>query len=489
MRVVELFCGIGGMSLGFKRVGFHLVRGYDSWDAAIKVHDANLTGSLQALKKIPHRAGRRANLGRYDAEKMPDLGDVLTLAPEIAGFVPDIIVGGPPCQPFSSQGKRLGEKDPRAILTDAFAVIVATARPRYFVMENVPPLRKYRIYDRIKSILENVGYGLTETIVDASYYGVPQARKRLILAGCLGEGAGWLLPHLEAARAPVATTVADLLGPEFGSPHVRRDHVTATGRTSRWMPIAAGEVADPADEVVRLYWLTPGGPSSAGTRRADRPSQTITGGVHALPGPSYEPRAGDVPDVGQLPMPTFEQMLLIAGFPPTWRWAGVDSQDDRMQGLANAVPPPLAERIGRCILAHSRGERPAFALTVPRAFRGWLRKTKGMTPTRTSQIVSEYKTARRLLGASYYDDDIDAVLAALDLAPEYRSLGKSRRWNLRNSLRLYSECAEDLAAEADRARDRKTWAASAAYEELTGELGQLPDVDDLDDQTLESTET
>lgn len=468
MRLIELFCGAGGMSLGFKRAGFTLLRGYDFWAPALAIHEANLGSRLSKLTGV--RKAHHANLGSHDAE-MPDLGDILTLAPKIAALTPDIIVGGPPCQPWSAAGARLGEADARARLTDAFLVIVATARPRYFVMENVPGIRRYGIFDRLKTVLRRAGYGLTETIVNAAHYGVAQRRKRLILAGCLGEADGWLLDHLAAAESKDPMTVADVLGPDFGKLYFRLDH-DAGERRSLWQACEAApavtstsrklagqdgyslreadievikelSVAD-RQEVVRFFWLTPGGQSSAGSRRADRPAPTISHGVRAAPVPSYEPKAGDVIDHENLPIPTFAQLSLIGGFPPSWDWSPVRSEADRMQALANAVPPPLAEAIGRCIMAHSKGERPVVEMKVPPAFKSWLRKSKKLTPTRRTQIVSEFKAVQRFLGKRVFDG-LDPALAALDQIPEFRGLSAARKSNLRAAARLYAECSAHLS--------------------------------------------
>ncbi|MCB8822320.1 DNA cytosine methyltransferase [Microvirga rosea] len=467
MRLVELFCGAGGMSLGFKRAGFAILRGYDYWQPALDIHEANL-GSL--LRKVNgYKKARQANLGRFDGES-PELGDILTIIPEILELAPDIIVGGPPCQPWSSAGQRKGEEDERAKLTDAFAYIVALVKPRYFVMENVQGLRRYGIFNRITAILRNAGYGLTEKVLDASYYGVGQSRKRLILAGCLGEADGWLLDHLDSERSPKQMTVADVLGPDFGRVYFRRGHnegerrslwssaepapsITSTFRRSagdagyalREADIGVLETLSEAElqETCRLFWLMPGGMSSAGTRRVDQPAPTISHGVRERPGASYRPKANDVIDLDKLPIPTFEQLSLIGGFPSKWDWSPGKSESAKMQALANAVPPPLAEAIGRCIVAHSKGERPAVIdMKVPRPFVTWLRRNKPMDEGRRQQVLSEFKAVQQLVGQRTFPD-VNAALAFLETVPEFKGLGTTRKSNLRGALRLYAECDAD----------------------------------------------
>ena len=94
----------------------------------------------------------------------------------LKNFSPQIIIGGAPCQDFSSAGKR-DETLGRADLTLNLTKIIAEIKPEWFVVENVPRIEKSRILQEAKEILKNVGYGLTEKIIDASYCNVPQNRK------------------------------------------------------------------------------------------------------------------------------------------------------------------------------------------------------------------------------------------------------------------------------------------------------------------------
>src|SRR5688500_12068682 len=101
MRVVDLFCGCGGMSLGFLQAGYEVAAAFDNWKAAVTVYQANFKHPIYEL----------------------DLSDseVTTL---ITTFNPEMIIGGPPCQDFSSAGKR-DESGKRADLTIRFAEIIA----------------------------------------------------------------------------------------------------------------------------------------------------------------------------------------------------------------------------------------------------------------------------------------------------------------------------------------------------------------------------
>ena len=119
MKVVDLFCGCGGLSLGFMKAGFKVLAGFDFWDDAIAVYEKNFTHP--AIKQ--------------------DLMDIANASLKIKSYSPEIIVGGPPCQDFSSAGKR-DENNGRGDLTVSYAKIISTVRPEWFVMENVERIRK-----------------------------------------------------------------------------------------------------------------------------------------------------------------------------------------------------------------------------------------------------------------------------------------------------------------------------------------------------------
>ena len=112
MRVVDLFCGCGGMSLGFQNAGFEIVAAYDKWEPAIEIYKKNFEHPI------------------YNVDLSTD--DAIA---HVAAQLPDMIIGGPPCQDFSIAGKR--EQGERANLTRQYAKIVSAIKPRVFVMENV----------------------------------------------------------------------------------------------------------------------------------------------------------------------------------------------------------------------------------------------------------------------------------------------------------------------------------------------------------------
>ena len=202
MKVVDLFAGMGGMSLGFIRAGFDLVCAMDFWEEALRIYAQNFAHDV----------------------RMVDLSQTEPAIKLIQGYSPDLIIGGPPCQDFSSAGKR-DEEGGRADLTIAYAKIVSSIRPRIFVMENVERITKSKKLQEAKSILEEAGYKFTEMVLDASLCSVPQKRKRFILIGDreLEPDAykAVLLEGLSTHPMTVREHCGDLIGVEYYYRHPR----------------------------------------------------------------------------------------------------------------------------------------------------------------------------------------------------------------------------------------------------------------------------
>lgn len=169
-RTIDLFCGAGGLSEGFVRAGFEVGAGLD-FDA-----EACRTVALNHPETKIITADVRDVSGR----------DLL----QTAGFgEADIVVGGPSCQGFSTQGRRgrwASDDDPRNLLYREFARIVGELRPEWFVMENVPGLLYWNdgaFGRRVFSAFAAHGYTVSHRLMLAADYGVPQLRKRLIIVG------------------------------------------------------------------------------------------------------------------------------------------------------------------------------------------------------------------------------------------------------------------------------------------------------------------
>ena len=160
MKCVDLFSGCGGLSLGLEKAGFKILAAIDNWKEAIDVYKDNF---------------------KHDAI-LYDLTDEQGAIDLIKTYKPDMLIGGPPCQDFSSAGKR-DETLGRADLTYKFSNIVCGYKPKWFVMENVERIKKSYILKQISLQFQKNNYGLTSVILNASYCNVPQARNRFFLIG------------------------------------------------------------------------------------------------------------------------------------------------------------------------------------------------------------------------------------------------------------------------------------------------------------------
>jgi DNA (cytosine-5)-methyltransferase 1 len=128
---------------------------------------------------------------------------------------PQMIIGGPPCQDFSSAGKR-DETLGRADLTISYANIVASSKPEWFVMENVERIIKSRILKEAIQIFKKAGYGISYQVLDASFCGVPQSRKRFFLIGHRYSPDNFLNSYLAKNLSSKPMTLFDYFGNSFG---------------------------------------------------------------------------------------------------------------------------------------------------------------------------------------------------------------------------------------------------------------------------------
>ncbi|MGP9722926.1 DNA (cytosine-5-)-methyltransferase [Corynebacterium sp. AOP40-9SA-29] len=294
--VVDLFSGCGGMSLGFQFAKFNIIAGYDNWKPAVDTYNAN-------------------NLG-HEAEIL-DLGDVdLTIQKLERHRNPDgsfpAIIGGPPCQDFSSAGKRT-EGD-RADLTEKYAEIVSHFMPPFFVMENVARAAGAGAYNRALEVMKESGYHIVKKVLNAAYCGVPQTRKRLIAFGSLD-------PHK-------SDKVLDFWETEL-------DESPTTIR--KWF----GEDLD-----VDHYYRHPRSYQRRGIFSVDEPSPTIRGVNRPIPA-GYPGHKGDSAPVSEARPLTTEERARVQTFPKGFKFEGARTNQEQLIG--NAVPVRLGQFIGESV--------------------------------------------------------------------------------------------------------------------------------------------
>ena len=290
-KVVDLFCGCGGLSKGLELAGFELVAAFDINPKAIECYKKNFS----------HPVTKQ------------DISQITDTVKKIEAFNPDIIVGGPPCQDFSLAGKRV--EGARAMMTVRYAEIIQRIKPQFFIMENVANAKKSETYKMAKEKFVEAGYALTEQILDASYFEVPQRRKRFVVVGYLGEeNDQFLLEYLNKRASDTSLTVKDLF-PDFPIQFYYRHPRTYERR-------AVFSIEEPAPTIRGVNRPRPD------NYRVHRNDKSASEDVRAL---SYKERA------------------LIQTFPETFQWPKL-SKSDLEQMIGNAVPVNFAKNIGLALL-------------------------------------------------------------------------------------------------------------------------------------------
>lgn len=343
LRIIDLFSGAGGMTLGFvdRRFGggFQSVLAVDNDAAAIKTHAANFTGSAICT-----------NIEEW--------------LPDAAVPQADIVIGGPPCQGFSLLNKgRRGDR--RRELWEPFLDVVDRSGANVFVMENVAELYRSPELDAIRSRAASIGFLTTFGVLNAADYGAPQTRRRTIIIGRRAELPAPVFPPLPTHAAPrmlsnlprwrtVRDVIADLPAPIAndigGQPpldlHVRRK--PSAKSLARYSVVPEGgnrfDLQKNAPDITPDCWIrkTSGGTDLFGRLWWDRPSVTIRTEF-------YKPEKGRYLHPDQDRPITHREAARLMGFPDDFRFIGTKIEIARQIG--NAVPPHLAGALAATVKA------------------------------------------------------------------------------------------------------------------------------------------
>lgn len=355
--VVSLFAGCGGSSLGYAMAGYRELLAVE-WDA-----DAAATF-------------RRNFPGVPVVE-----GDVATLTAQEcldrAGLAPgelDVLDGSPPCQGFSTAGKRALD-DPRNGLFREYVRLLRGLRPKAFVLENVAGLVKGRmrlVFADMLRELKGSGYAVSARVLNAMYFGVPQSRARLIVVG-VREDLGIAPSHPRAKSRPISVREAilqdgayfyrsnygvgraDVRAVPFDRPSLTLtktiaggQHVVATGRATA---IGQDQPAPPLSPQYLRYWTAARGGEPVGALKAcrklapDRPSFTLLtsegngGSYHP-----FEPRGLSTGERKRLA--SFPDPFVFTGWAQAVARIGNSVPPLFMQAIAEHVRTEILDRIG-----------------------------------------------------------------------------------------------------------------------------------------------
>jgi len=197
LRVVDLFCGAGGLSLGFDQAGHEVVGGID------------IEGGFKHT--FEHNHGARFVEADLSEASGRELLDTLGLDPKHI----DGVVGGPPCQGFSLAGAKTTPGDERNFLVTNFIRLVHQVEPNWFVMENVPRITSMedgQVLNYLLTQFDKIGYETTWEVLNAAQFGVPQARERAFFVGT-EQGNTFVFPEPEYRESVQQTILIGGLSP------------------------------------------------------------------------------------------------------------------------------------------------------------------------------------------------------------------------------------------------------------------------------------
>ena len=348
--VISLFSGAMGLDIGLEKAGLNIVLGQDVDPACAATMRANghkvLDGDIRGIG---------------EAELLEQAG--------MARGEPFLICGGPPCQPFSTAGKRMGINDPRGSLFMDFIRMIDYIRPRFFIMENVkglmsaplkhiplakrddadPEQRLGTVLDVILSEFDKLGYKTVYGLLDAVNYGVPQFRERFVLIGSRDSENIFLpLPtHFQRHQEPVYRwrTLRDAIQDlerdwgecaAFSKDRLAYLRLVPEGGNWRDLP------EDVRAEAMGGAYGSGGGKVGFYRRLSySQPSPTLV--------------TSPVQKATMMCHPTQDRPLSILEyariqqFPDDWKFMGTGAAKYRQIG--NAVPVGLAEALGKAVLS------------------------------------------------------------------------------------------------------------------------------------------
>lgn len=348
-NIVDLFAGVGGLSYGFSALPeFNIL-------AANEIEK-----DIAIAYTLNHPQVKMINCDIHDlTEEM--------LADALHGQSVDVVVGGPPCQSYSTLGKR--KMDDRANLFKQYKRVLKILQPKAFVFENVVGLLsmdKGRLFRKIQAEFEELGYSLKYSILDAVDFGVPQHRARVILVGCKGNNAfvyptpthgEGLKPYvtlkeaigdlpvlksgqnktyydgeagndfLKFVRSSNAQTVTEHSAPKNGDHLIRIMEALKDGQSKDDLPENIRPKSGYGNTYAKLWW--------------EKPSTTITRNF-ACPSSSrcIHPRDSRAM--------TIREGARLQSFPDDYKFYGSDGMK-RLE-IGNAVPPLLSVAIAKQML-------------------------------------------------------------------------------------------------------------------------------------------
>lgn len=323
LSLISLFCGGGGLDLGLNMAGFVTKVCSDLSPAFVNSVTVNL----------PHAVGVPADAMQLTGTGLLQLAGTRKI---------DLMAAGPPCQSFSILGRRGALADPRGKLALKYFDLISEVKPRAFIFENVPGLISVNDGKDWKELLkyakDKTGYDLHVSRLNATQFGIPQSRERIVLVGFrkktrfdfpkgpTGPFAAELANSMPSAGTPSTHALAEVEGLANQKVRIHGERVRA-----RYKKIAPGD-RDRIDHTDRIS--------------GDRPSGTVLVGSGAGGG---RPHIHPVEDR----VITVREAARLQSFPDWYVFQGTSTAQYRQVG--NAVPPLMAYEVGRAVIVALEG--------------------------------------------------------------------------------------------------------------------------------------
>ncbi len=311
---IDLFCGAGGLALGFAQAGFRSVYAVDSDKAAAETYRRNFkhevwVGQIEELERIPTGA--------------------------------DVVIGGPPCQGFSPLGQMIPLAGHRQMnkLWRHYVRLVEQVNPIAFVIENVPEFLRSEEFEALDRHAKGLGYETAKGVLNAAEFGVPQQRRRAFVVAV--RGASPRLPRPTQERATVWDAIHDLpLEPDGREWHIGRNPTSKSIERYKCIPPGGNrfDLMKQRPDLAPRCWLNKrtGSTDVFGRLEWDRPALTIRTEF-------FKPEKGRYlhPEANR-PI-THREAARLQTFPDDFEFHGSKIQVARQIG--NAVPPKLARAV------------------------------------------------------------------------------------------------------------------------------------------------
>jgi len=337
LTAIDLFAGAGGLTAGLKLAGFHVCAAVEVDPRAAETFRAN--HPCVHLEERDIRAVRCAPLMRELELRRGEL---------------DLLAGCPPCQGFSrlpTRNRNAREGDGRNNLVFEFVRFVRAFHPKTIMFENVPGLMRNERFQQVKEQLSALGYSLEAKVLDASDFGVPQRRRRLIVLGSRGHRRLSLAEPSNQHR-----TVREAFAVLTAKPGISGDalhdlpvhHSNQVQTLIRAIPVDGGGRLDLPEEMkLECHKHTNGFHDVYGRMRWDAPSPTITSGC-------VNPSKGRFLHPVEHRAITLREAAILQGFPVDYVFLPRHGKEAIAAMIGNALPPPF-------IAAHAKSVREALA--------------------------------------------------------------------------------------------------------------------------------